>query len=432
MYFKNFKILSVCSILISLIFLSKVNAQTSELPPDFNITLNVIYLKDSRLPTISENDIKEILQEAKDELNIKLGVNYINFKYMGIQPINIFFSKFLNKNSSYYKELNQSRYNLFSGSIPYNSNREKIKEFLKQWKLWDLKNFFPQEIQARINNYDDVIDELFKVYLEKLKILENLKSKEGYFLIDRKNNEYNSYINWLVATFFQDIYDIIITNTIIVYDDFLHPYPHAVLRYAKVGGSSFDSPKREPFFGRSAMVNLFEMLTDIDYFKERYKNKSIDKSLWNKIIGSFILAHEIGHALFLIPDVYDHPKQCLMNSAYETMDYFEGYKLLKDYPYICPKCEVYVKARENYFLGELEFKNKNYENAIHYYRLCAKMTPEKLDVDYNQYISSIYFKIGNIYYLLNQNNDAKFYLDKALKSNPENKEAENLFKKISE
>ena len=39
-------------------------------------------------------------------------------------------------------------------------------------------------------------------------------------------------------------YDIIITNTLIVYDNFLEPYPHAVLRYAKVGGSSFKSPAR--------------------------------------------------------------------------------------------------------------------------------------------------------------------------------------------
>jgi len=417
-------------IFLIFLFIGSALIYPSNLSENFEIKLKVVYLEDKRLPSITQKDIKEILEEAKNELQIKFGINYVNFDYSGIKPISIFFNKNLNKNDKYYKNLSLTRYKLFSNEISYEGKKEEILKFLKQWKLWDIKKFFSEDVQKNLNNYEDVMKELYKIYFEKLKILENLKLSNGKFLIDRENNDFNSYINWVVAMNNQDEYDILFTNTIIVYDDILHPYPHAVLRYAKVGGSSFDSPKRMVFYGRAAMVNLFEMLTDIDYFKKDESEKNIDRSLWNKIIGSFILAHEIGHALFLIPDVYDHPKQCLMDSSYETMNYYEGYKILKQYPFSCLKCEVYINARENFFLAENFFKNNNYEEAINYYRLSAKMTPEKLDVDYNSYISDIYYKIGNCFFLLNDYNNARSYLEKSLNYNPENKLSKNLLNKL--
>jgi tetratricopeptide (TPR) repeat protein len=112
------------------------------------------------------------------------------------------------------------------------------------------------------------------------------------------------------------------------------------------------------------------------------------------------------------------------------MNYYEGYKILKQYPFSCPKCEVYVNARENFFLAENFFKNNNYEEAINYYRLSAKMTPEKLDVDYNSYISDIYYKIGNCFFLLNDYNNARSYLEKSLNYNPENNLSKNLLNKL--
>jgi len=400
------------------------------LPYDYELKLNVVYLEDKNLPTISNKDIRTILNEAESELKIRFNANYIHFTYMGKRSLKSFFNKYLKRKSSFYKRLAPYKYRFFSGKINYQPYREKIKKFLRQWKLLYLKEFFDKKVQEKIKTYDDVIEYLFKIYLSKLKKIERLRLSNGKYLINRRNNKFNSYINWLVAMHFQDLYDIIITTTIIIYDDISKPYPHAVLRYAKVGGSSFESPKRSLLDGTAAMVNLFEMLTDIKYFKQPYHSRKINRMLWNKIIGRFILAHEMGHMIYLIPDVYDHPRGCLMDSSFETMDYYEGYKLLEKYPFPCPKCAPYVKAREMHLLADYLMKKKKYKDAIEKYKLARKMTPRKLDVPYDFYISLIYYKLAKAYLKLNDKNIAKFYIEKSLHQNPNNTKAKKLYNYI--
>ncbi|RKY00335.1 MAG: hypothetical protein DRP55_05940 [Spirochaetes bacterium] len=230
---------------------------------------------------------------------------------------------------------------------------------------------------------------------------------------------------------YQDKYDIVISNCLIVYDDITKPYPHAVLRYAKVGGSSFESPERKIFGGTSAMVNLFEMLTDIPYFEKPYQKGKITQKEWNGIVGRFILAHEIGHALYLIPDVYNHPKGCLMDSSVQTMDYYQGYLLLKKYPIQCPMCQPYVTAREHHLLADYLMKEGKYNDAIYEYKLAKKMTPVKLDIDYNKYISKINYKIAFCYYKLNNEKKSLQYIKKSLSLDPSNKEAQKLKKLLN-
>ncbi|MBN1899023.1 MAG: hypothetical protein JW827_09615 [Spirochaetes bacterium] len=418
-------------ILIFLLVLANINLTSGEsLLKDHHFFLNVIYLEDERLPSIPEKDINIILNEARDELRLKFGAIYIHFDYKGKQDLKSFFDTYLNKGSDYYNNLSNYKYKFFSGSIDYSPFKKPILKFLKQWKLWDLKDFFDKETKKKIKTYDDVMEYLFKGYAEKLNKLESLKLENGEYLIDRENNNHNSYINWLVAMYFQDLYDIIITNTIIVYDDISKPYPHAVLRYAKVGGSSFESPNRVIFDGTSGMVNLFEMLTDISYFQKPYQEKELNKNDWNGIIGRYIMAHELAHMIYLIPDVYDHPKQCLMDSSYATMDYYEGYKLLKKYPFECPLCKPYANAREHHLLADDLFKKEDYEEAILHYKLAKKMTPNKLDIPYSGYISLLDYKIAHTFYKLDDKKSALLYLKNALKNDPNNEKAKQLYEQI--
>ncbi len=397
-----------------------------------NIIISVAYLEDPRLPSISDKDIKEIITAAQEEFKIKFGVKNIFFKYKNKENINRFFRRYLKKNSEYYKRLSKHKLKLFSNSIDYKPFKADIIKFLrKHWKLIDLKEFVPIEKRGSIKSYDDFTKYLFKEYLKKIKALERLRLKNGKYIISRKNNIINSYINWLTVMYFQDKYDIVFSNTLIVYDDIAAPYPHAVLRYAKVGGSSFESPKRRLFDGTSAMVNLFEMLTPLKYFKPKTSEKNIDRHTWNKIIGSFIMAHEMGHMIYLIPDVYDHPKGCLMDSSFNNMDYYKGYLTLQKYPFECPKCRVWVDARNSHFLGDKLYKEKKYDDAIYQYKIAAKRTPKKLDIDYNEYISLIYFKIARCYYKLNNLKRAKFYLNKSLSLDNNNKYSHKLEREIN-
>lgn len=396
---------------------------------DYNtnvIDVNIIYLEDPKLPSIQARDIDQIIYEAQQELFTKFGVNNLYFNNLGKKDITEFFNQYLKTDSLYYKELSKKKVKLYSDKIDYLPYKVEILKFIKQWKLWDLKSFFSKEIQKKIRSYSDVLPFLYDEYHKKLKKLESLKLSDGQNLIDKESNLYNSYLNWLVVMHFQKEYDIIISNTIIVYDDISMPYPHAVLRFAKVGGSSFDSPNRKTLDGRSAMVNLFEMLTTIDYFKEGEKEKKYSKSTWNGIIGRYIMAHEMGHMIYLIPDVYDHPKGCLMDSSNENLDYYQGYQILKKYPNRCPKCEPYIEVRNKHFEANQLVLEGKYDEAIYAYKRVIKMTPKKLDTNYNSYKSLIYFKMAKVYIKMDDKRMAKYYLNKALKLDKNNLKAKNL------
>ncbi len=417
------KIFIIISLLLIPIYIRSDNSNI--------VHISVAYLEDKRVPSISNKDIKKIISSAKDELYIKFGTKNIIFDYKGKKNIKSFFKKYLKKNSKFYKNLAIYKLNLRKNHIDYEQFKPEIIKFLKQWKLWDLKDFFPPDIKSKISSYDDIVYYLFKIYEKKVNILKNLKFK-GRFIIDKSKDSVNSYINWLTVMYFQNRYDIVFSNTLIVYDNIVAPYPHAVLRYAKVGGSSFESPKRKIFDGTSSMVNLFEMLTPLKYFKSKKIDYSLSREKWDDIIGRFIMAHEMGHMIYLIPDVYDHPKGCLMDSSYMNMDYYEGYKILLKYPFQCPKCKVWVDARNTHFYADSLFNKKNYKDAIFYYKKAIKQTPRKLDIDYNKYISLLYYKISLSFYKLNDINNAKKYLKKSLSLFPENKKSNYLKELINE
>ncbi|MBU1076913.1 MAG: hypothetical protein KKH98_06435, partial [Spirochaetes bacterium] len=381
---------------------------------------------------VSFEDIEEIIKEAKLELWTKFGATNLYFNYIGVKSLEPFFNDNLKTADELYKEMEKGKLPLFAKKIEYVPHKSQIIQFLNQWKLWDLKEFFDKETQEKIKKYEDVLPFLYDEYLNKLDKLRTLKTESGNYLIDRRNNLHNSYVNWKAAMNIQKDYDIIISNTLIVYDDYLYPYPHAVLRYAKVGGSSFESPQRNVFDGTTAMVNLFEMLTPLDYFKTEHAYKDIPRVYWNKIIGRYIMAHEMGHMIYLIPDVYDHPKGCLMDSSMENMDYVAGYEYLVKYPIECPKCQPYVTARNEHFAGDKLFQEKKYNEAIYVYKLALKMTPKKLDIDRDQYISLIEYKIARSYFELQDKKMTLFYLKNALQKNKDNEKAKDLLKKVGQ
>ncbi|MDD5067086.1 MAG: hypothetical protein PHF84_08580 [bacterium] len=415
------KIFSILA--LSLCFFSPCYSADETVDP---ISINMVYMADYNLPSITAQGIKEIVRSAQDEFNRKFGTNDFKFIFLGEKPVNFFFKNNLKTRDPYYQELSRKKLKFFSKKIDYQPYQEEVVRFLKQWKLWDLKNFFPKETQDKINTYEDLLPFLYEEYAAKVRILENLKQKNRKFLIDRRFNLQNSYVNWKAAMYFQKDYDIVICNTIIMYDDFTQPYPHAVLRYAKVGGSSFLSPHRPAFDGTSAMINLFEMLTDIPYFKVNYNKKKMPKNIWNDLLGRYIMAHEMGHMIYLIPDVYNHPEGCLMDSSVQNLDYYDGYQILIKYPVKCPKCEPYVQARLHHFKADQLFKKNDFENACYEYKLTKKMTPEDIDGSYASYMSLLNFKMAKCQIKLKNNELAESYLTEAIKLDPENKEAKAL------
>jgi len=97
--------------------------------------------------------------------------------------------------------------------------------------------------------------------------------------------------------------------------------------------------------GFSILVNVFEDFGGIPSICTPFKNS--EHSLRNKVIGAVLVAHELGHALYEIPDVYDHGDACLMNSSVHSLNNRQAYELMTEAMSHCPKCSSLAEQRMN-------------------------------------------------------------------------------------
>jgi len=132
-------------------------------------------------------------------------------------------------------------------------------------------------------------------------------------------------------------------------------------------------------------------------FNARSKNKlyntePIDKSMTNNVTAVFTLAHEIAHALFLLPDVYNHYNNCLMNNNAKFSRLKQTQILLKNHE-PCPLCSKTVQGRLYEFKGDWLKANDNETEAIKYYEKAIITMPENLMIDYKIWYSTVENKI---------------------------------------
>lgn len=356
------------------------------------VTLDVTRAFDMRLPVLSDDDFETVLKEAQRIISIKCGNGIkINFRDNGTILLEDLFKYKSYRKVNLYKKLSAWQYYLNQGEKLSLLGTKKFKKyiikFLRQWDINSLRDFFPEKA---IRNYEDVFYNLMNVYHSKVKWLKTLKINDYENLVIEPLPPYQSFIEWMGYMWNQNQYDIVFTNGLIIYDHLSEPYPHAICKHAKVGGSSFFSPKRTALDGRSLMVNIFEEYGNIQEICNSIEKSS--KEIKNKILGGFYLAHEFSHAFYMIPDVYDHGDTCLMNSSLQNLDNVKGYKLLISDLSACHKCQPWISAKESIIKADLAYKNLDYNRAAELYIKGANETPKLVDSRYKLYIKGIYEK----------------------------------------
>ena len=411
------------------------------------VTLEVIRAFDSRLPTLSNEDMNEVLAEAKKVIKMKLGDHVdISFHDNGTISLDELFSSVDYSNNELYTQLKEWKYDLKRGkNMPFLKSKKfenSIVRFLKGYDLEKLRGFFPGR---NIGSYEGMAVALMDAWHDKIKWLKKLKTKDGDFLVakskDGSAKKYQSYVEWQGFMHEQGKYDVVFTNSLIILDILSEPYPHAITKHSKVGGSSFTSPKREYFDGRSLLVNILEEYGEVkgisitksskrfdEKGNEISRKKTENNSLKNKILGGFLFAHEFGHAFYMIPDVYDHEDHCLMNSNNEQIDAEKGYLALFKNPVICKHCHPWLDAKIVAVKARIEFDRQNYEVAAELYLESAAATPEKLDADRTVYLKSLYVKAQEAYRL----NEDKEGIEKVQKLIDDQGMAENNDKENKE
>jgi hypothetical protein len=349
------------------------------------ISLETVRAFDPRLPMPDDADLKQIEAETNRILRMKLNTNVsFRFRSHGAQPLDRFFASVPYRTPAFaeYAAANQFR---LDERPPFERERERIVSFLKQWELKDLAGFFPE---YRLASYEEFFALLVPTYIHKVESLKRIRLKSGEPLLVPEAPPYQSYVHWEALMNAQKGYDLVLTNTLIVYDKFTRPYPHTVCKHAKVGGGAFESPARRALNGHSMLVNFLEDSGAVPELSGDVKD--LPRAERNKIVAGFLFAHELGHAFFHIPDVYDHGDACLMNSSFENLSHKKGYDLLVSERAPCKACRPYVEAKEQVLAAEKALARRDPAAAGAHFEKAAETTPFWLDTDLATYLMDLY------------------------------------------
>ncbi|OHD53592.1 MAG: hypothetical protein A2Y33_06630 [Spirochaetes bacterium GWF1_51_8] len=321
---------------------------------EITVRLDIVQAFDSNLPMIGGSDSEQILSEAERILKAKFGstIHFI-FEDHGQIPVDDLFKDKTYQNTKLYESWKPYKYDLKLGKeMPVFSDpafKKQVVSFLQMFSLASLSNYFPG---VAIKDYDHAAELVMGVYHSKILWLKTLKTAKGKPVLYPDNPAQQSFVEWYTMMEKQDRYDIVIANSLIVMDLITSPFPHSVCKHAKVGGANFNSPARKAFDGNAVMINILEEYGNIPGISAG--GKPLSNEMKNKVIGAVLLAHEIGHAFFHIPDVYDHPLSCLMNTPSAEVSYPELYRLLLEDLTPCPKCQPWVEAKQYSLMADQE------------------------------------------------------------------------------
>ncbi len=374
------------------------------------VKLSVAIVVDGELSPMTPSDINLILSTAQKTMAEKLAYNNISFEIKKTMTVEEFIDSSLKNAESCRKNLEDKRYSL-DKEPDFTPFRNDILTFLKRWELDELKEFFSKEKAAAYKKHEDLIDDIITVYKENVNKIKSINLPNGNSLLSPQKAPYRSYVNWICAMQGQTAYDIVLTNEFVLYDLITEPYPHSIFQKCKVGGASLKSPSRKIMPQRALFASTFGIENKLPFFDEDPAG-NISHEEKQKITGMFILAHELGHAIFKLPDFYDHPDTCLMTTKAET-DYITGYNLLKNNPGTCPKCQPWVEARRHYFRALELYSQKKYEEAIDFFKKVIKETPKHIDGSYRSMLADVVINIAKCYHDMGNAKEAKRWLKSA-------------------
>ncbi|MBN1960473.1 MAG: hypothetical protein JW841_05965 [Deltaproteobacteria bacterium] len=392
------------------------------------LLLTVLIANDPEFKEVSDTDAQVILHEAQKTVADKLSFAHLKFKIVGHTNVKNFLDTYAPDGNACVNNFEPLRVrpNIRSAQ---SIDQKYVINFLSHWKLEELKAFFPSNVQAELSSYEIIAQKLQAEHDKKIALLKNFKLANGASLLSEKHADERSYVRWICAMRKQNVADLILTNAFILYDLGSEPFPHTVFQKCKVGGAALQSPSRRAMRGRAMFSSTFSMFTEIPFFKEDGLDKLSHQERLN-VIGAFILAHELGHAIFRLPDFYDHPKECLMTTKYET-GYIDGYYLLKQHPGACPACAPWVKAREHVFKADQALANGDNSTAIAELKEAIRTTPKHIDGSYKRAMADLSFEIAKL--SAQQNPQAALkWLNSVLKIVPNHSEALELQTELKE
>lgn len=337
------------------------------------LELVVAVVEDPGLEPLDEALVKAGLRHAADEYARRFDVAPPRFTLDGRFDVKGFLTKYANPDDPLCRSEFAARYR-GTGPAELKPFRERALKFFRRWPLESLRGFVAEEERGGIEGYDDVYEAYARQYVARVELLEGLRTASGAPLIRPERSYERSFVAWLCALERQHDYDVVITNAFILQDLLTEPHPHSVFGKAKIGGIATRAGGRAALGGQALLATTFGFDTEIAELNE-IGGRPLTPALRARLLGAYLLAHEIAHATFGIPDVYDHPKGCLMTTR-PGATYLDGLRELEATPRPCPKCRPYVRARSLLDRGEAALAAGRPEEAARLLLESARATPE--------------------------------------------------------
>lgn len=408
-----------------LLGLSASRAEAEQIPIA-PLKLRIALIEDPDFPPLGDDLLARALESASSAFADRFGVERPAFQLAARFSIDDFMRRYAKADAPQCSALFSAIYR-GGGREELAPLRPRAIKFFERWSLDALRAFVEEDRRAAITSYSELYDEYVRRYLATVGNLQTLETPRGTPLIKLGGVHYRSHAAWSCASATQRDFDVLITNTFILADLLTEPHPHTVFGKAKVGGIAGPNPFRKALGGQALVASTFAIDTPIALLSE-LGGKPATVAERGEILGAYLIAHEIAHAIFGIPDVFDHPEQCLMTSrAGET--YREGLAVLEKNPGACPRCRPYVQARSALDRGRALLDRGELTPALSALSKASRLTPKQLHGGYKKRMAEISLMVSEAYLRLGNEARARSFAENAMNLDPRNDAARQQFER---
>lgn len=392
------------------------------------LELRVALIEDPDFPGLDDGIIARALESAADTFADRFHVERPSFRLAARFTLDDFMRRFARPDRAECADLYAFAYR-GGGREALLPHRDRAIKFFERWGLDSLRTFIEAEHRDAVKSHADLYEHYVRRYLETVANLERLKTPRDTPLIQLGPAQgWRSHAAWSCASRVETDFDVLLTNTFILADLMSEPHPHTVFGKAKIGGLAGPNATRKALGGQALVASTFAIDTPIELLSE-LNGKPATTAERGDILGAYLLSHEIAHAVFGIPDVFDHPESCLMTSR-PGETYREGLMVLSSHPGPCPKCRSYVEARAALDRGRNLLEAGNAKDALPVLAQASKQTPKQLHGGYKRRMSMISVLVSEAYAQVGNLARAKSFAENAAQLDPESEAATAQLAKV--
>ena len=299
----------IAAVLSTLVGFAFAQPQTLPLPtlPDGVIELRVAYVRNPRLPEMSDDQLQLLLETARRGVREHFGRD-IKFTTPARLSVQELFQRFTAEDA---KLLNGGIYDFKTGR----GNDARLRKAYVQGigrdkdNLDDQINYVRPYLLAPLagRSTEALSDALMKTHLARLRQFAAQRVPDGGLLID--DQPYNEYAYWGSLDFIRLPYEVVITNQLIASVEYYDAEVHSAIRGGISNGITAQNEAAR--FLSSSVVSTYPFIGNDAATKELRGNESYSGDDAAKYAG-YLLVHELGHQLLHLGHPFGR-KACVMN-----------------------------------------------------------------------------------------------------------------------